>query len=227
MVEVFPGRGRHSQPTVLVSGRQQDLLQAVSLQLFGERAMPGDGVVIVTARANPERLGRKLTTNVPAFESDRIDLVDCRTGRHHPQSHPATRTDDVPTPISFVDIETSVESARLTLDERNVERRHFLFDTLTTQFRLAGVPEGVLEHAETLAMAIGIESGLTVFTVDPTVVTDHELDRLRHLFDVHLEVRSSEAEVELRWTGLIGGSDGWLPLADAGIRFDPLEPGLG
>lgn len=217
MAEGFPGRGRDSQPTVLVAGRQRDLSQQVALQLFGERAAPGDGVVIATTRGDPAVLGDQLAEHVPAFDRERIALVNCCGCGD--DSSPTTW--HVPTPVSFAGIKDAVESARQALDDRGVRRRHFLLDTLTTQFRLAADPDSVLDHAESLAMALGTEAGLAVFAVDPAVVTDPEQERLRHLLDVHVEVRNVD-DVELRWTGLVGGSDGWLPLADAGIRYEPL-----
>lgn len=223
MDEGFPGRGRDSQPTVLVAGRQRDLSQQVSLQLFGERARSGDGVVIATALGDPALLGRQLAEHVPAFDRERIALVNCCEGGNSRSSSPTTW--DVPTPLSFAGVEDAVESARRALDDRGVGRRHFLLDTLTTQFRLAADPGDVLQHAKELAMSLGSEAGLTVFTVDPAVVTAGEQERLRHLLDVHVEVRDGE-EVELRWTGLVGGSDGWTPLADAGIRYEPLGTSL-
>lgn len=219
MAEGFPGRGRDSQPTVLVAGRQRDLSQRVALQLFGERARSGDGVVIATARGDPAVLGRQLAEHVPAFDRERIALVNCCDGG---ADSTGPRTWNVPSAVSFAGVEGAVRSARQALDDQGVERRHFLLDTFTTQFRLAAEPEAVLRHADGLAMSLGTEAGLAVFTVDPAVVTDGEQERLRHLLDVHVEVRNDD-DVELRWTGLVGGSDGWLPLSDAGIRYEPLS----
>lgn len=227
MVEGFPGRGRDSQPTVLLSGNQRTLLQEVSMQLFGERAVAGDGVVIASARGDPALVGDLLSEHVGAFAPDRVALVDCCDGTCGSAPRPSDRRWDVPSPLAFADVEAGVESARRTLDDRDVGRRHFLFDTLTTQFRLAADPGAVLEHADDLAMTLGAETGLTVFAVDPATVTDDERRRLQHLFDVNVEVRSGDGDVELRWTGLVGGSDGWVPLADAGIRFEPLQATLG
>lgn len=224
MDEGFPGRGRDSQPTVLVTGRQRDLSQQVSLQLFGERAVPGDGVVIATARGDPAVLGRQLAEHVPAFDREGIGLVNCCDGGGDGSS---PRTWNVPSPVSFAGVEDAIESARRALDDRGVGRRHFLLDTLTTQFGLTANPEAVLRHAEGLAMSLGTEAGLAVFTVDPAVVTRGEHERLRHLIDVHVEVRETDDDVELKWTGLVGGSDGWTPLADAGIRFEPLSTSPG
>lgn len=226
MVEGFPGRGRYSQPTVLLSGSRRTLLQEVSMQLFGERAVDGDGVVIATSRGDPALVGRLLAENVEAFDPGRIALVDCCDGTCG-SSPPTDYLWDVRSPLAFDRFEAGVESARRTFTDRGVDRLHFMFDTLTTQFRLASDPEAVLQHADDLAMSLGAEDGLMVFAVDPATVTAEERERLRHLFDVSVEVRGESDDVELRWTGLVGGSDGWVPLADAGIRYEPLQASLG
>lgn len=226
MPEGFPGGGRDSQPTILVSGRPRESLRQVPLRLFGERAMAGDGAVIVTTRDDPAFVARRLTGGVDAFVPERVALVDCTTK----QRGGLARTGDIrweaPSPVSFPLACEAIDDALATLHERGVERVHFLFDTLTTQFRLAAA-EDVLQHTHDLAMTVGTESGLGVFTIEHAVATDRESERLKHFFDVHVEVRRGDDGPEVRWTGLVGSSDGWVPLADSGIRFDAFGKTLG
>lgn len=221
MAEQFPGRGQDSQPTVLVSGRPRESMRRVPLRLFGERARPGDGVLIVTTRDDPAFLGRQLAEGVESFGGDRVAMVDCTTEQRGSVAKTGELRWAVPSPVSFADVSQAIDDALAALHERGVERIHVLFDTLTTQFRLADA-ETVLQHAHDLAMTVGSEAGLGVFTVEHAVATDQQSERLKHLVDVHLEVRRGDDGPEVRWTGLVGNCSGWLTLDDSGVRFDAL-----
>jgi len=221
MADGFPGGGQESQPTVLVSGRPRESMRRVPLGLFGHRARHGDGLLIVSTRDDPAFLGRQLTDGETALDSDRLALVDCTT-KHLGE---VTRTGDLqweaPSPVSFEHARQAVDEGLAALHDRGAERVHVLFDTLTTQFRLADA-DAVLQHAHDLAMTFGGESGLGIFTVEHAVATDQESERLKHLVDVHVEVRRGEDGPEVRWTGLVGNSGGWVTFSDSGIRFDSL-----
>ena len=226
MVDGLPGGGQSSQPTVLVSGRARDLLRRVPLQLLAERVEDGDAVVVVTAREDPGVVGRRLATGVDAVDPDRVALVDCTTKDPDPPTRPGELRWAVPSPASFGDAVRAVEDALAALAARDAGRIHFLSDTFTTQFRLAD-PEDVLGHAHDVAMAVGGERGLATLNVEHAAVTDREFGRLKHLVDAHVEVRRAGDDPEVRWTGLLGGSEGWVALADTGLRFDALGTSLG
>lgn len=226
MSDGLPGGGRESQPTVLVSGRPRESLRRVPLRLFAERSLPGDGVVIVTTRDDPAFVARRLTTGVEAFAPERTAMVDCTTKQREAVRRTGDLRWETPSPVAFAAARDAIDGALSALRERGTERIHFLFDTLTTQFRLADA-DAVLQHTHDLAMTVGGESGLGVFTVEHAVATDRESERLKHFFDVHVEVRRGDDGPEVRWTGLVGRSDGWVPLADSGTRFDALGQSLG
>jgi KaiC/GvpD/RAD55 family RecA-like ATPase len=226
MVDGLPGGGRRSQPTVLVSGRARELLRRVPLQLLAERADRGDAVVVVTTRDDPGVAARRLTTGIDAITADRVALVDCTTKAADGPSRPGDLRWAVPSPVSFAETTRAIDDALSELAARDVERVHFLFDTLTTQCRLAD-PDVVLQHAHDVAMTVGGKRGLGTFTVEHAAVTDREFGRLKHLVDAHVEVRRAGDDAEVRWTGLLGGSDGWVALADTGLRFDALGTNLG
>lgn len=215
------GRGRRTQPTVLVSGQARTLLRRVPLQLLAERASDGDGAVVATTREDPAVAARRLCEAVEASVPERVAVVDCCNKSAATPARPADLRWRVPSPVAFGPIAAAVGDAFGELADRGVGRAHFLLDTLATQFRLAA-PDRVNRHVHDLAMAVGGEGGLGLFTVAPSVVTDREFARLKHLFDVHVEVRRAAGTPEVRWTGLVGRSDGWVPLADAGFRFDAL-----
>lgn len=222
----LPDRERAAQPTVLVSGQARALLRRVPLQLLAERVDPGDGVVVVTSREDPGVVARRLCGALSAADPSRVAMVDA-TSKATPS---LTRADDlrwhVPSPVSFGQVRAAIDVALTELRARDVARIHFLFDTLTTQFRLADA-DLVHQCAHALAMTVGVEYGLGLFTLEPSVVTDQEFERARHLVDVHVAVRRTASGPRVRWTGLVGDSDGWVSLADSGFRFDALGRSLG
>lgn len=133
-------------------------------------------------------------------------------------SKPSTglaRVDDlrwhVPSPVAFGHVRTAVDAALTELRVRGAARVHLLYDALTAGFRLAA-DDDVHQHAHEVAMTAGDEQGLGLFTLAPSAVTDHELERVRHLVDVHVAVRWTVDGPQVRWTGLVGDPEGWVPL---------------
>lgn len=220
LADSIPEHGRDSQPTMLVSGETRTLLRSIPLQLLDERAQPGDGVVIVTAHEEPASIGRRLAGRVNAFEPDHVALVDCCTKQRSSLRRPTALRWDVPSPVSFSQASEALRQAFEGLAERGVPRTHVLCDTIVTQFHLAPA-DHVLQHSHDIAMTVGGERGLGVFICDASTVPDRQVERLKHLVDAHVEVRQAGGRSEVRWTGLVGRSDGWVPLAD--LPLDVLE----
>jgi hypothetical protein len=215
----LPGDRQTSQPTVLVSGRARALLHRVPLQLLAERASPGDGAIIVSTREDPAVVARRLCGAVSAFDPSRVAFVDATSKA----TGTLTRTDElrwhVPSPVSFGHVRSAIDVALDELAARDATRIHFLFDTLTTQFRLADA-DIVNQHAHDLAMTVGSESGLGLFVMKPSVATGQEFEQVRHLVDAHVAVRRTADGPQVRWTGLVGSSEGWVELAETGISAD-------
>lgn len=225
MAEEFPGGGRRSQPTVLVSGAASDLLERVPIRLFADRTEDGDGAVVVTTREHPTAVAQRLAQGVAGLDPDRLAVVDgCTADQAEATVRDGLRW-SVRSPVAFDAISRAVRSALTTLADRGVERVHFLFDTLSSPFRLAA-GDAVLDHAHEVAMTVGSHRGLGVFTVEEPAVTGAEAERLKHLVDVHVEVRRGDDAPEVRWSGLVGGSNGWVGLGDAGPP-DALGTNLG
>lgn len=221
-----PDGPRESQPTVLVSGQARALLRRIPLQLLAERVAPGDGAVIVTAREDPAVVARRLCGAVSAFDPSLVTMVDATSKA----TGGLTRVDDrrwhVPSPVSFGHVRVAVDAALDELGTRDAASVHFLVDTPTTQFRLADA-DLVHQYTHDLAMVVGAEHGLGLLTLEPAATTEREFEQVRHLVDVHVAVRRTANGPQVRWTGLVGSSDGWTGLKDAGIHFDALGRNLG
>lgn len=222
----LPDGTQRSQPTVLVTGQARALLRRVPLQLLAERAEDSNAAIIVTTREDPAVVARRLCGAVSAFDPSLVAMVDATS---KPDSTP-TRVDElrwhVPSPVAFGHVRSAIDIALEELAARDASHVHFLFDTLTTQFRLADA-EIVHRHAHDMAMTVGGERGLGLFTMEPTVTRENEFEQVRHLVDVHVAVRRTASGPEVRWTGLVGNSGGWVSLADSGFRFDELGQSLG
>lgn len=208
-----PGHGGDAEPTVLVSGQTRALLRRIPLQLLDERVQSGDGAVVLTTSEEPATVGRRLSGGVEALEHENVAIVDCATERRSPVTRTTALRWNVPSPVSFPQVSEALREALDTLAERRVPRTHVLCDTTTAQFRLAA-PDRVVQSTHDVAMSVGGERGLGVFVFDATSVPDRQVERLQHLFDVHVEVGRRGGSSEVRWTGLVGRSDGWVPLAD-------------
>jgi hypothetical protein len=218
----LPGGDGGAEPTVLVSGQSRALLERVPLQLFAERVADGDGVVVVGGETDPSVTAGRLRA-AAGVGAARVALVDATTKA----AGSLSRVDDlrwqVPSPVAFGHVRSALDVAVGALTERGADRVHLLFDALTAQFRLADA-DIVYQHANDVAMAAGGGPGLGVFTLRPSTAGEAAFERVRHLVDVHVAVRRTERGPEVRWTGLLRDSEGWVPLG--GPASDP-EGGRG
>lgn len=207
----LPGGDQGAEPTVLVSGQSRALLDRVPLQLLGERVEDDDGVVVVAAESDPSVVARRLRAAAPSAEPS-LALVDA-TGK---AAGALTRVDDlrwrVPSPAAFGHVRSALDVAVDALAGRGADRVHLLLDALTAQFRLADA-DIVHQHAHDVAMAAGGQRGLGLFTLRPSAAGEAAFQRVRHLVDVHVAVRRTERGPEVRWSGLLRDSGGWVPLA--------------
>lgn len=202
---------RQAHPTVLVSG-PREAVRAVALATVGSRTAPRDGVVVVASRSTPEEVVDRLTAGTGGVRAERVVVLDRRPAAEGatPPGVPVRRLSP-PTPTPR--LAEAVANALADLDGEDVGVRHFLHEALDG----GSGGETPYDRAHDLAMAVGAEDGVGVFGVETggrpaTAVAD-----LAHLFDVHVETRLEDGEVELRWTGLLGETETWVPLGHADL----------
>lgn len=222
------------QPTVMVTGSGGCQLRSVAVELFDERARAADGAVVVTTRESPTTTVRRLTGGPAGFDPDKLAVVDARGSDDDPGVDDPGADDDLDVGQSrHVDpgddpaaMDEAVTAGLAWLVEADVDRRHFLYDTLATDNRPAGEgtaydrPPGgetAYDRAYRIAMTVGAEEGLALFTLDVEGLSADVVERLGHLFDVHVELRERRGGTELRWSGLLGASEEWVGLAEADL----------
>ena len=204
------------QPTVLVTGATGRFPLSVALQLLEAGVEPADGAVLVVSETSPTSLVQELTSEPLGLDRDELVVVDCRRAAN-PDAVDAGRVRRVESHGSALAVDREVRDGLDWLADRGIERRHFLFDALTVDERLPD-PDAVYDLAYELAMTVGAEDGLGAVVVDSAGLSTDDVHRLGHLFDVHLELERGEAGPQVRWTGLLDGSDGWLPVEQVDFR---------
>lgn len=203
--------GAPPQPTVMLTGGDGPRLRSVAAALFGERAGAGDGAVVVTTTTPPADLLASLTRNGHALDASKVAVVDLRA-----EAEPAVDagySTGVAADADAPTVDDAVSSALSGLADDGLGRRHVLYDTLATGGDVVDEATAY-DRAYEVAMTVGAEDGLALFTLDDTGVEGEAVEELAHLFDVHVELRTAGDGVELRWTGLLGASDGWVSLED-------------
>lgn len=202
------------QPTVMVTGNVGRQLHSVSMELFEERAAGIDGAVVVTTAERPTDIVGRLTGGASCFDRDRLAVVDARgTDDGEPEVGHRERVDPADDPET---VDEAVTAGLEWLADEGVERRHFLYDDLATGYELPDT-EAAYDRAYRIAMTVGAEDGLALFTLDEGRLSTDDVAQLGHLFDVHVELRELEGNTELRWTGLLGASDDWVCFSDADL----------
>ena len=204
------------EPTVLVTGSAGGSLSSVALQLLKARIGPADGIVLVVFETSPARLIQRLTAGPRGIDRDALVVVDCRRTAE-PGEAETGRVRRVQPGGSHLAVDRAVLDGLDWLAAHEIERRHFLFDSLAVGEWLPD-SDAVYHLAYELAMTVGAEDGLGAFVVESAGLPTDDIDRLGHLFDVRLELKRDEGTSQVRWTGLLGGSDGWLPTEQVDFR---------
>lgn len=203
------------QPTVLVAGSADHQLRPVATELFDERSSGGDGAVVVTTRESPVALVDRLTGDPGGLDPGHLAVVDARGADEgdEPAVGWLRRVDPGVAPDAMG---ASVTDGLSWLADGGVDRRHFLYDALAADYRGTD-GAAIYDRAYEVAMTVGVEDGLALFALDADGLPEEYVEELGHLFDVQVELRDGHGATELRWTGLVGASEGWLPLREADL----------
>lgn len=205
------GSRRSAQPTVLVSSTVDDLPRCAPSDLLSDSVRPGDGIVVVTT-GDPEPPVARLLGSIDGC--NRSDVAVVTTGDSEVAAATTVGLDPAPTATAMAD---AVADG---FDALGDGRAHLLVDRLAA----AGTDEEtVYRRAHEIAMAVGAEPGLTVVGVDATDRTEAFVERLTHLFDVHVRLRRDGERCQARWTALTGTSDGWHAWSEVDVcRMRPV-----
>lgn len=199
------------QPTVMVTGSDRQDLRAVAAGLFERRAAAEDGAVVITTDESPTAVVDRLGGSPVGFAPERIAFVDARDDE-------GASTDgwlqDVSIDAAPGVVDDAVSDGLSWLAGTDVQRRHFLYDTLAADGYRPD-PDAAYDRAYQVAMTVGAEDGLALLALDTEGLDRDVVERLAHLVDVHVEVRRTDGDAELRWEGLLGASDGWVSMDDA------------
>lgn len=203
------------QPTVMVTGADGRPLHAVATELFEERTAADDGAVVVTTRESPAALVERLTGDAGALDPSALAVVDARDAPADGDSSVGWLRVVEPGAAPEA-LDDAVSAGLAWLADKDVDRRHFLYDVLTADERVPD-EDAAYDRAYQIAMTVGAEDGLALFTLNSDTLSGDTVERLTHLFDVHVELREYRGDTQLRWTGLLGASDGWVGAGEADL----------
>jgi hypothetical protein len=198
--------GRPAEPTVLLSARDDRLSRTIPVELLCERVRPDDAVVAVTLRDAPSAVATRLTERVEAVGSGSLSMVAAVEDTDPGATVVDRSVGRDPEPATLA---AAVEAA---VDDRPADRVHLLVDGFTAP--ADGGVEPVYRRAHEVAMAVGAEPGLGLFTADAVGLSAAFVQRLAHLVDVHVSLREQGGRREACWTSLTDASDGWRRWSD-------------
>lgn len=207
-----------AQPTVMVSSGEDGLARSVPTDILAACLGPGDGVVAITTRDAPAEATTRLTSEFDGLESSDVGVVAATSDAVSANGGGRTDSDaaasvatvgDRPDPSALVE---AVEDAFESLDN---ERVHLLVDVLAAPAN--GDVEAVYDRVHEVAMAVGTEPGVALVAVDASGFRQSFVERLTHLFDVHIRLREDEGCCEACWTTLTTASDGWRSWAEVDV----------
>lgn len=199
--------------SVLITGATEGTVGDLPSRLFSARAGPGVGGVLVTTRGAATELAGTVATPLDAFEDELAALVDCTPRAGLGTATPGDLVWEASSPTAFSTIGGAIERSLAALTERGATAGYVLFDTLTTPL-LTADPDLVARFAHGVVRVIAAADAVGLFPVYTNTTKERALERLRHLFDAQIQVRTSGGRREIRPRGLSGVPAEWVAIAD-------------
>lgn len=212
--------GGRAQPTVMVSSAENGLARSIPTDILEACRSSGDGVVVLTTRDAPADATARLTSDVEGLAPSDLGVVaatsdaGCANGGDTTASGGVAAASvatvgDRPDPSALTE---AVEAAFESLDS---DRVHLLVDILAAP--ADGDVEAVYERVHEVVMAVGAKPGVALVAVDASGFRSSFVERLTHLFDVHVRLREDDGRCEACWTALTTASDGWRTWAEVDV----------
>lgn len=196
---------------LLLQGSSGQLLRRASRRCIATNQAPPAGVVVVSTRGLVSELG---STDV-----DRAAGDDRRSPVDRSASAPRNRRNDtgidwrVPVSPTLTGVEIVVTCGLSTLRRHDVDRPWLLVDSLSPLFGSLE-PSTVVRFLHSLAGTIESHDGIGCYVANDAAIDGAQLERVKHLADGTIEVRTGGDAGEFRRRGFGVRDDGWRP-------FDP------
>ncbi|MFC4406592.1 DUF7504 family protein [Haloarchaeobius iranensis] len=195
---------------LLVAGPSRETVRPVPTRILARAAEPADGAALVTTRDAARTLLDRVVRDVPTLERDRLGVVDCTPTHDVVRANPRERHWSVPSPTDLTAASMAITECLETLRDAGVERRHLLFDSLSTLL-LSADAEAVFRYAHQVLLSGGA-TGLSLFPVYTNVTDGTDFERLKHLFGGMVRVRRRDGGREVRFVGIETAPPGWVAL---------------
>ncbi|WP_257298597.1 hypothetical protein [Haloarchaeobius sp. FL176] len=198
---------------LLVAGPSRETVRPVPTRILAEAAEPGDGAALVTTRDAARTVLDRVVRDVPSLDRERLGVVDCTPTHDVVRANPRERHWSVPSPTDLTGGSMAINECLETLRDAGADRRHLLFDSLSTLL-LSADAETVFRYAHQVLLSGGA-TGLSLFPVYTNVTDGTDFERLKHLFDGMVRVRRRGGGREVRFVGMDGTPAGWVRLDQA------------
>ncbi|WP_435359238.1 DUF7504 family protein [Haloarchaeobius sp. DFWS5] len=197
---------------LLVAGPSPETVRTVPSRLLDRAAEPGDGAVLVTTRDAPRTVLDRMSRAATTLGRDRLGVVDCTPTHDVVRSSPRDLHWSVPSPTDLTGTSMAVHECLETLWKRDVDRRHLVFDSLSTLL-VSADSETVTRYAHQLLLLSESREACTLFPIYTNVTDGTDFERLKHLFDGMIRVRRRNGQRQVRCVGIDGAPTGWMTLA--------------
>lgn len=204
--------GGHAEPTVLVSAGDIGLRRSVAVEILTASIRSEDRLIAITAGRPPTKTVQQLPDAVPSLDRSRLAILDESTG----SSDAAALVRQVSPDVDPSNLAQIIEETYETMDSGDSGKTHLSVADMASTWGGTNL-EATYNRAHEVAMTVGRYPGVSLFAIDSSGVPEQFLERLTHLYDVHLRVREENGKREASWTALTSESNGWRALSDVSL----------
>lgn len=197
--------------TYLLAGPAMTGKYRVILDILEDGVTQNDGALLVSTNESAAEVFSAIETRLGSVpESFRI--VDCISEQQGSgQEYPADRVEYVSSAADLTGIGIGVSEQLRRFVEDDTERIRVGFHSVSTLLMYVEL-ETVFRFVHVVSGRIDGIDGLGVFALDPTTHDEGTVNTLKQLFDGMIEIRTTNGDQELQFSGIPGSPDGWTPL---------------
>lgn len=195
--------------SLLVTGPPEVRKRTLATIMLAEGYPREDGLVYISPDDSSSTVVEEVEAVLGTTVGDQLAVIECIRPAHRRSPSTATTTVSSPGDLTGMAMAFSQQRNRLTRDGYAPPRvaLHSLSPLLSESNMKA-----VQRFLHVITGTIDEQAGFCVVTID-TPATEEPVDRLRPVFSGVVETRPTEADLELRVTGLPNVSEEWIDVS--------------
>ncbi|WP_332899372.1 RAD55 family ATPase [Haladaptatus sp. CMSO5] len=198
-LQVSPGTN------ILIAGPPMSGKQDLALSILAQGATDGEGSVIVSTDRSADSINEEFTKRVPNLNHDSFGIVESRESGGTAKEE---FVHSVASPGDLTGIGIGISQFMQRFNQSGITQTRLALDSISTLLSYVEV-RTVFKFCHVLTARLEAVGYLGVFTLDTGAHDEQAVNTIKQVFDGMIELRESDAGIEMRVVGLGGKRTKW------------------